>query len=195
MAKLKAPLLSFGASGKIAGALVYFPWKGVNAVREYVVPANPRSTAQIAQRTHFDNAVGHWHTNDYTDADRIAWNRFAGTLADIMSGFNAMMRLCIAQLIASQTWPLVSQVEVDTPTVNGFDVDVENSGAGYTLQARIGTSRTHFPTTVALVDDADDTYSLSWAGGQSDTEYYVKLEIQLGGAWYQITGIYHIKTA
>src|SRR3972149_2455449 len=38
MAKLKAPLLSFGASGKLADTLVYFPWKGLAVVRSYVIP-------------------------------------------------------------------------------------------------------------------------------------------------------------
>ncbi len=194
MAKLKAPLLSFGASGKIAGALVYFPWKGIDAVREYVVPANPRSTLQIAQRAHFESAVDAWHTNAYTDADRIAWNRWAGTLAEIMSGFNAMMRLAIAIYRAASTWRLCSQVEVDTPTAVGFDVDVENSLAGQNYRARIGTSKTHFPVTVALVDDLDNTYSLTWAAGASDIDYYVYLEVQVV-VWERCTGIYHVKSA
>lgn len=194
MAKLKAPLLSLGASGKLGGALVYFPWKGIDAVREYVVPANPRSTEQIAQRAHFEDAVDAWHTNAYTDADRIAWNRWAGTLADIMSGFNAMMRLAIAIYMAASTWRLISQVEVDTPTAVGFDVDVENSLVGFGIRARIGTSRTHFPVTVALVDDADNTYSLTWAAGASEIDYYVYLETLIVG-WERCTGIYHVKTA
>src|SRR3989304_1243517 len=50
MAKLKAPLLSFGASGKLADTLVYFPWKGLAVVRSYVIPANPNSAGQQTQR-------------------------------------------------------------------------------------------------------------------------------------------------
>lgn len=194
-AKLKAPLLSLGAAGQIGKSIVFFAWKGIDAVREYVVPANPRSTAQIAQRTHLTNSVGYFHANAYTDADMIAWGRYAGTLAKIMSGFNAMILLCIARSIAGHGWNVISQVEVDTPTVVGFDVDVENSIAGLTLRARIGTRKTHFPTTVALVDDGDGTYSLTWAGGASGVDYYVYLEHFIVGVWWQTTGIYHIKTA
>lgn len=57
MAKLKAPLLSLGASGAIGKAIVYFPWKGLNVAREYVVPANPKSTAQKLQRGYLTDAV------------------------------------------------------------------------------------------------------------------------------------------
>jgi len=40
------PLMSVGASGKIADAMVFFSWKGVNVVRQWLVPANPQSASQ-----------------------------------------------------------------------------------------------------------------------------------------------------
>lgn len=46
MAKVTGPLHSDGASGKLADAVVYFPWKGVNVVRKYKVPANPMTENQ-----------------------------------------------------------------------------------------------------------------------------------------------------
>lgn len=193
MAKLKAPLLSLGASGNLGNALVYFNWKGLDVVREYVVPANPKSTAQIAQRGYLTSAIAAWHTNAYTDPDRIGWNRYAGTLAKIMSGFNAMMRLAIAIYAAASTWRTISQIEIDTETAVGFDVDVENSIVGFGIRARIGTSKTHFPVTVALVDDADGTYSLTWAAGASKVDYYVYLETLIV-AWERCSGTYHVKT-
>jgi len=49
MAKLKAPLMSLGASGALGKALVFFGWKGLDVVREYVIPANPKTTAQNTQ--------------------------------------------------------------------------------------------------------------------------------------------------
>ena len=194
-AKLKAPLLSLGAAGQIGKSIVFFAWKGIDAVREYVVPANPRSTAQITQRTHLTNAVEEFHDEAYTDADMVAWGRYAGTLAKIMSGFNAMIKLCVEAYLVPDPWTLMSDIQVDTPTVNGFDVDVENSLAGQNFRAVIGTRRTHFPTAVALVDDGDGTYSLTWAGGTTKTDYFVKLESREGGFWRQRSGIYHVKTA
>lgn len=62
MAKVKAPLMSLEARGAIAKTLVHFPWKGINAVREYVIPSNPKSDAQRSQRGKFTEAVDsiHW---------------------------------------------------------------------------------------------------------------------------------------
>ena len=53
MAKPRAPLLSFGASGTIANTLTYASWRGINYVRERVIPQNPRSTAQTTTRNIF----------------------------------------------------------------------------------------------------------------------------------------------
>jgi len=50
MAKVTGPLYSMSASGKLADAMVYFGWKGVNVVRGWVKPANPQSTKQGDQR-------------------------------------------------------------------------------------------------------------------------------------------------
>jgi len=194
MAKLKAPLLSLGASGQLGKALVYFPWKGLDVVREYVVPANPQSAPQVTQRGYMTFAVAMWHTQAYTAADVIAWNRYAGTLAAIMSGFNAMVMLAIAAQAAAISWNLISDVVVDTPTAVGFDVDVENSEAGRPLYARIGTSRTHFPVTVALVDDGDGTYSLTWGAGASGLDYYVMVMEWVAPGYHQRSGIFHIKS-
>lgn len=46
MAKVTGPLFSVEATGKVADALVYFPWKGRHVVREWLKPANPKSADQ-----------------------------------------------------------------------------------------------------------------------------------------------------
>lgn len=46
MAKVQSPLFSLEARGAIGKALVYFPWKGVNAVRKWLIPVNPRDVDQ-----------------------------------------------------------------------------------------------------------------------------------------------------
>lgn len=50
MAKATGPLYSMSASGKLGNALVFFTWKGVNVVREWLKPANPMSATQGDQR-------------------------------------------------------------------------------------------------------------------------------------------------
>ena len=50
MAKVSGPLFSVEASGKFGSALVFFPWKGINVVRQLIKPANPQTGAQGDQR-------------------------------------------------------------------------------------------------------------------------------------------------
>lgn len=40
------PLLSAQASGKLAKSMVHFYWKGLNVVRQWVIPTNPRDVNQ-----------------------------------------------------------------------------------------------------------------------------------------------------
>lgn len=46
MAKVDGPLMSLEARGKIADAIVFFPWKGRHAVRQWLKPTNPQKTLQ-----------------------------------------------------------------------------------------------------------------------------------------------------
>ncbi len=50
MAKVSGPLFSLEARGKIADAVVYFPWKGLHVVRQWLKPANPQTADQGDQR-------------------------------------------------------------------------------------------------------------------------------------------------
>lgn len=43
MAKVDGPLMSLGASGKIADAIVFFPWKGRHVVRMWLKPTNTKT--------------------------------------------------------------------------------------------------------------------------------------------------------
>lgn len=53
MSKVRGPLLSMRAAGQIGTSQVYATWRGVPYVRQYVVPANPRTTAQMQVRSPF----------------------------------------------------------------------------------------------------------------------------------------------
>lgn len=46
MAKVTGPLMSMTASGKLADTIVFFSWKGVSTVRQWLIPANPQSSDQ-----------------------------------------------------------------------------------------------------------------------------------------------------
>ena len=88
MAIVSGPLMSLGARGKIAGALVFSAWKGLKTARQYVVPANPRSAAQLAQRSLFTAAVSFWRGFLTNAVQRTGWDKAAGLSGSPQSGFN-----------------------------------------------------------------------------------------------------------
>ena len=98
MAKLKGPLFSLGASQQIGKALVYFPWKGLNVVREYVVPSNPKSTLQTTQRGYLANAVEAIHaaqadaTNPLDEEDTAAYSLYGSCEATPRTWFNQAIK-------------------------------------------------------------------------------------------------------
>lgn len=53
MAKVTGPLFSISASGSIAKSMVHFGWKGINVVRQWVIPSNPQSANQGDARVAF----------------------------------------------------------------------------------------------------------------------------------------------
>lgn len=75
MAKTAGPLLSLGGTGKIGDTLVFGTWRGIPTVRRYVVPANPKSTAQVLTRDIFRNLELRWKQGG--PLLRAVWDRFA----------------------------------------------------------------------------------------------------------------------
>jgi len=126
VAKLKAPLLSLGASGAIGKALVYFGWKGLDVVREYVIPANPKSDLQVAHRAHLTEAVAEIHTLEAAAAwnlvsiDKVAYALYGSTFPTPRTWFNQIV----------QRW-IIAKVNAEHPQilVQGQFTDV---GAGAT---------------------------------------------------------------
>jgi len=92
MAILNTPLLSFSARGKIARTLVYMGWKGLNTVRQYVTPANPKTAAQVAQRDIMSAVVHAWRAFFNLEAGRGDWTRQASVEPSPMSGFNSFTK-------------------------------------------------------------------------------------------------------
>lgn len=108
MAKVSAPLLSFGASGSIANVQTYFPWKGLNCVRKYVIPSNPRTTAQVIQRGYITTVVALIHTamstaaNKLSDIDKAAYSLLASVQGITMTWFNAASKQGVDQNVAAK---------------------------------------------------------------------------------------------
>lgn len=109
MAKLKGPLFSLGASGQLAKTLVFFPWKGLNVAREYVIPSNPKTTLQTAQRAHMTEAVAAVHeaqadaTYPMASIDQVAYAALAAAKGTIMTWFNQACKLWIDVKVAGKS--------------------------------------------------------------------------------------------
>lgn len=109
MAILKAPLLSLGASGALAKTMVFFGWKGLNVVREYVVPSNPKTALQVTQRGYVTDAVALIHaaqahaTHPMLSLDQVAYSALAAAKGKIMTWFNQAVKLYVDVAVAAKT--------------------------------------------------------------------------------------------
>jgi hypothetical protein len=84
MAKVTMPLLGTRASGTVGKSLVFGNWKGINYARQHAVPANPRTTAQQAQRGLIKFTTSFWQR-----APSAVQNSFiASAKGSAMTGFN-----------------------------------------------------------------------------------------------------------
>ena len=128
MAKLNAPLMSFAASGKIAKSLVYATWKGIDTVRQYVVPSNPKTPAQQAQRSLLTMAVNLWRASWLSQEIRESWNKLASTRGLTMSGFNLFTGQ-VTKLAAEDPAASIAS-GLDSPGSNHLEVSFKNIDDG-----------------------------------------------------------------
>lgn len=103
MAIVKAPLMSLGATGQLGKTLVMSTWKGVKTAREYVVPANPNTVAQAAQRAKMANVVAFFRNKLQSPTLRTAWNVAATISGKAQSGFNAFTAQALAMFKIAPT--------------------------------------------------------------------------------------------
>ena len=104
MAKVQGPGISLAASGKLAYTIVYANWKGIAYIRQWVVPHNPRTADQVANRDKFASYVDNWQTN--CDATcHTAWDDRIKVLGYKMSGFNFFIQQCFMQNITPPALP------------------------------------------------------------------------------------------
>ena len=127
MAKLSAPLLSLGASGQIGKALVAATWKGIAYFRQYVVPANPNTTAQKTQRNLMKAIVLAWRAYITHATSHEAWNVLSGTMAGALSGFNAFVKRAIVVAAADAD---ASFADEGAETLGTFDIMFKNLDDG-----------------------------------------------------------------
>lgn len=133
MAKLNAPLFSFKASGKLANALVYFGWKGLNVVRSYVVPANPKTAAQTTHRAYLTACVAAIHAAQglaaqaLNEADQIAYAALGSTRPTPRTWFNEIVKLWIDCKILADIPIIYHEGVVSDKTANSINISIQIS--------------------------------------------------------------------
>ena len=210
MAKVNAPLFSFNASGKLANALVYFGWKGLDSVRSYVVPANPNTAAQQTQRGYFTAAVDEIHTTQAQaanplDADDVAaYALLASTRATPRTWFNEIVKNWADVEVAAKTPCIYSDGTISDADVTSIDLIMYlNEETGSTLAAGkfyFGTSKSALIHSTAATVTAGTDVKLVAADLSAfltaGVKYYLQFRPDTGdGCEGALSGIYQFTGA
>ena len=127
MAKIKGPLFSIVAMGTIGKSLTYRERKGIDDVKKYTRTINPDTSGQQIQKSYFKNAIDSWSIDGYSEADKLAWNKFASTKKFITSGFNRFTSFKIIAEKEGSTWNKLTNCIIYDVTATGFKVDIDVS--------------------------------------------------------------------
>lgn len=178
---------------------MYFGWKGLNVVRSYVVPANPKTAKQVTQRGYLTAAVAKIHfcqglagilfgTNDATSYSEL------GSLESTpRTWFNTICRQWIDQKVAGKTPAVftkgscVAGVTKATMTIT----IVPESGGPTDCAIKYGTSKTNLinsqATTPAALEGGVDV-----AGLTAGTKYYFQVRCTAAAGFVNTnSGIWH----
>lgn len=177
MAKLKAPLLSLGASGAIGKTLVFMNWKGLDTVREYVIPSNPDTTAQQTQRARVTTMVAAIHTaqalavNPLVEVDQIAYSALASAKAKIMTWFNQACKLGMDALKLADGYTLYRNGTLNDDDKGDFRPNCGLTDNGVLQVAAgkffLGTTPTSMITSIAATVVAGDNVHIPGGSGFS----------------------------
>jgi hypothetical protein len=206
MAKLKAPLLSLGATQQLGKTLVFFPWKGLNVAREYVVPSNPKTAGQTTQRGYVTAAVAKIHAaqalaaNSLDADDVVAYSALANLEASPRTWFNQAVKLWVDCEVNSKVPIIYSDGTISDPTHDSFDCIIYiNEKTGSTLAAGkfyFGTTPSALihssAATVTAGDEVHLTNTDLSAFLTAGVKYYMQFKPDSGdGCEGAESGIYH----
>jgi len=103
MAKVTGPFFSMDARGTIGKALTAAAWKGIQYIREWFKPQNPKTYDQKWIRGIFQNGVLGWQALDAPT--KALWEAGVLKTGKTMSGFNFYMSEYIDAMKAGETPP------------------------------------------------------------------------------------------
>ena len=201
MAKVISPLFSFSASGQLAKSIVFFPWKGLAVVRQWVCPANPKSTAQVTHRGYMTGAVQAIHdamvhdTTPFNVLDKAAYATLASLAATPRTWFNQICKEWIDLKVLAKTpgvfhggtvVPTTTQLVV---TVYSPEIDTDKISAGTWYY---GTSKSVLLETEAAVVTVVENKAEGTITGLTDgVRYFLQFKAAAEPDWVgNVSGIY-----
>ena len=146
MAKISGPLLSLSATGSIAKSVVFGTWRGVKYARQHVVPANPKTIAQMLTRNTFQ-----FGDDQYKRMLTLAQSPFiAGAIG---KGFTAR-NIFISKYVSELRGDVDMSAYVASPGVNGGLPLLEFTAVDAVAAGTIDVSATIPPLPVGWTHDA-----------------------------------------
>lgn len=128
MGKLRNGILG-SITGKVSG-VVGSTWKGINTLRAYAVPSNPKSAAQVTQRGLFSFVVGVARLVLGTAITDL-WNPFATA----MSGFNQFCKTNLLAISSNTDYAglKMSVGTLEAETITAFEYTTGTGEAAFTF--------------------------------------------------------------
>lgn len=193
MAKVTNPLQSSEASGQIGKAMVHFRWKGIHAVRSYVVPANPKTEDQMIIRGYFSTCVDKWHDILMNAQDKLAWRRWAEVLRRPMTNMNAFISARMTELAKGRTWGDTWNMHDLVPAPSQFTFSMKAPEL-FALRCEYGLSLTYRPNVQNGVwNGVSNEWDFTVTGLAENTNYFFRCYTAYEGK-YGYTGVYLTKT-
>jgi len=202
MVKLRAPMMSLGASGSIGNSITFSKWKGRAYARELVVPSNPKSGLQTGFRKMFGFLSQQWAS--VSTVDQASWDDQADAI--VASAFNAYMKAnqlrwrnfsppSQAQGVSGAgdqvAWNTVPDATagVDSVTID-WDITTANDGWGLIIYRSLSTGFTPSLANCVAIVPAGTTGADTWLDSplDPDTYYYDAQPFTDGGSLGALTG-------
>ncbi len=160
--KLKAPILSLGASGRLGKALAVVRRLGgpVGLLRGR--PSNPNTDAQASWRTKFQQAITWWHQQ--SAADKLAWERL-GT-QNHMTGYAYFMSQALAPnpgiYLPLLGGTMQGDIDTDGNRITGLNPALLATEPVVLSQVGAGGAPTMLDPDVAVLTLVGQTTSVGW---------------------------------
>jgi len=149
MAKVDGPLMSLEARGKLADAIVFFPWKGRHAVRQWLKPTQPNTTLQGYVRTTL-YAIGKWV--------KKVMSISGGDAVD-----SKVYALCTAKAPAGMNWNAWIAQQLLNLCVDGGEFKTASFAALIAAYSSLGTAAlTAFKTNATALGMADFAFEYGY---------------------------------